>query len=146
MSKKVEMLLKASAILQGLAARRADLDAQMIAHAQARAEAARYHIDWVRSIYGIPDWQQTDPEPIGAHGTPEAAAWDAFFEAKTGKPRYWYRPGDPPRTIISGPNGLAMSVPENRLGDLEQWEAEGRPSNAPATTSRSDRTKQYRPN
>jgi hypothetical protein len=132
----VNTLLELSAILERLIAKRANLDVQMVAYARARAESARNHINWVRTTYGIPDWQTGDPEPIGAHGTPEADAWDAFFGAKTGRPRYWFRPGDPPRSIITGPNGQAISAPENRLGDLEQWLAEGQPSNAPATNTK----------
>ena len=120
--------------LQAVLASAKESDARLQASiAERKVEAeARYS-----SLFGI-TWKWGDPSPMAVG---EFEKWIA--KGKPGWVRTMYRAGDPPRTIISGANGQAMSVPENRLGDIEQWETEGRPSNAPATTSRSDRTKQY---
>ena len=124
--KKTAELLAELERLQAVLASAKEDDARLqesIAARKAEAEA-RYS-----GMFGIA-WKWGDPSPMAVD---EFEAWIA--KEKPGWVRTMYRAGDPARTIISGPNGLAMSVPENRLGDLEQWEAEGRPSNAPATTS-----------
>jgi hypothetical protein len=47
------------------------------AEAEARRAATQEHY---RNIFGIPDWTiDVDPDP-------ESPEWDAYYEAKTGKP------------------------------------------------------------
>jgi hypothetical protein len=122
--KKTAELLAELERLQAVLASAKESDARLQASiAERKAEAeVRYS-----GLFGI-TWKWGDPSPMAVD---EFEAWVA--KEKPGWVRTMYRAGDPPRTIISGPNGQAVSVPENRLSDLEQWEAEGCPSNSPAT-------------
>ena len=132
--KKTAELLAELERLQAVLASAKEDDARLqesIAERKVEAEA-RYS-----SLFGIA-WKWGDPSPMAVD---EFEEWVA--KEKPGWVRTMYRAGDPPRTIVSGANGQAVSIPENRLNDVEAWESEGRPSNAPATTSRIVRTNQH---
>jgi hypothetical protein len=100
-------------------------NAQEDAVIAARKEAWEEHFS---NLHGV-TWKWGDPSPLAVE---EFEEWLA--QRKPDYVRTRFKRGDPPRSVISHPvTGVAISVPENRLADLEIWEAEGRPSNSPAT-------------
>ena len=124
LEKTAELVAAIERLQATLAAAKANnrrLDAS-IAERKAEAEA-RYS-----DLFGV-TWKWGDPSPMDIE---EFEGWLA--QRKPDYVRTRFKPGDPPRSIIAGPNGQAISIPENRLGDIEQWFLEGSPSNAPATT------------